>query len=295
MNFSKFNKWDSPWINIKFIIGLLIIIIVSMMGIIGSYLWDTSQAKAASTPINLPPYWIQDHPIFLPGTMEHPLGTESNGRDILSVILVGTPRSLEVGFIAAGIGMLIGTVLGFISGYFGGYVDSIIKLLTDSFITIPALAVLIVIAAHIDAIDVSSMAILLALFVWPQPTRLIRAQILTLRERGYIESAKVSGCSNFRIIFLHIAPNILPLSFLYGSIAIGWAILTEASVSFLGFGPSDVISWGYMLQDAYSSQALSLGAYIWFIPPGICIVLMVVAGFFISRGYEEILFPKIKK
>ena len=117
MNFSKFNKWDSPWINIKFIIGLLIIIIVSMMGIIGSYLWDTSQAKAASTPINLPPYWIQDHPIFLPGTMEHPLGTESNGRDILSVILVGTPRSLEVGFIAAGIGMLIGTVLGFISGF----------------------------------------------------------------------------------------------------------------------------------------------------------------------------------
>jgi peptide/nickel transport system permease protein len=94
---------------------------------------------------------------------------------------------------------------------------------------------------------------------------------------------------------MHIAPNILPLSFLYGSIAIGWAILTEASISFLGFGPSDVISWGYMLQDAYSSQALSLKAYIWFIPPGICIVLMVVAGFFISRGYEEILFPKIKE
>ena len=87
---------------------------------------------------------------------------------------------------------------------------------------------------------------------------------------------------------------ILPLSFLYGSIAIGWAILTEASISFLGFGPSNVISWGFMLQDAYSSQALSLGAYFWFIPPGICIVLMVVAGFFISRGYEEILFPRIK-
>ena len=122
----------------------------------------------------------------------------------------------------------------------------------------------------------------------------MRSQVLTLRERSYIESAKVSGCSNYRIIFVHIAPNILPLTFIYGSIAIGWAILTEASISFLGFGPSDVISWGFMLQDAYSSQALSLGAYIWFIPPGICIVLMVVAGFFISRGYEEVLFPKIR-
>ena len=140
-----------------------------------------------------------------------------------------------------------------------------------------------------------NVVIAIGLLLWPNAGRIIRSQVLTLRERGYIESAKVSGCSNFRIIFMHIAPNILPLSFLYGSIAIGWAILTEASISFLGFGPSDVISWGYMLQDAYSSQALSLKAYIWFIPPGICIVLMVVAGFFISRGYEEILFPKIKE
>ena len=89
-------------------------------------------------------------------------------------------------------------------------------------------------------------------------------------------------------------PNIMPLSLLYGSIAIGWAILTEASISFLGFGPSDSISWGGMLQDAYASQALSRGSYYWFIPPGLCIVLVVVAGFFISRGYEEILFPKLK-
>ena len=104
----------------------------------------------------------------------------------------------------------------------------------------------------------------------------------------------MSGSSSWRILFVHVAPNILPLSFLYGSIAVGWAILTEASISFLGFGPSDVVSWGYMLQDAYGSQALSRGSYAWFVPPGLCIVLVVVAGFFISRGYEEVLFPKLK-
>ena len=104
----------------------------------------------------------------------------------------------------------------------------------------------------------------------------------------------MSGASDWRIIRVHIAPNILPLSLLYGSIAIGWAILTEASVSFLGFGPSGSVSWGAMLQDAYASQALSRGSYNWFVPPGVCIVLVVVAGFFISRGYEEVLFPKLK-
>ena len=189
--------------------------------------------------------------------------------------------------------LIKGTIVGLISGYYGGWIDNIIMRLADIALGLPFLPFVIVLAAFLGPSS-WNVVIAIGLLLWPNAGRIIRSQVLTLRERGYIESAKVSGCSNYRIIFVHIAPNILPLSFLYGSIAIGWAILTEASISFLGFGPSDVISWGYMLQDAYSSQALSLGAYIWFLPPGICIVLMVVAGFFISRGYEEILFPKMK-
>jgi peptide/nickel transport system permease protein len=96
-------------------------------------------------------------------------------------------------------------------------------------------------------------------------------------------------------MFVHIAPNVLPLSFLYGSLAIGWAILTEASISFLGFGDPNVISWGFMLQDAYNSQALARQAFYWFVPPGVCIMLAVMAGFFISRGYEELLFPRLRR
>ena len=221
------------------------------------------------------------------------LGTTSNGRDIFSQLVHGSRNALYVGLTAALAVALVGTIVGLISGYFGGWLDSLIMRLADIALGIPFLPFVIVLAAFLGP-SPWNVVIAITLLAWPNSGRVIRSQVLSLRERAYIESAKVSGCSNFRIIFIHIGPNILPLSFLYGSIAIGWAILTEASISFLGFGPSDVISWGFMLQDAYSSQALSLGAYFWFIPPGICIVLMVVAGFFISRGYEEILFPRIK-
>ena len=93
---------------------------------------------------------------------------------------------------------------------------------------------------------------------------------------------------------MHVAPNILPISFLYGSIVVGWAIFAEATVSFIGLGPTDSVSWGFMLQDAFVSQALSRGSYYWFLPPGICIMLIVSAGFFISRGYEEVFMPKLR-
>tara|TARA_Y100000294_G_scaffold129195_1_gene121000 strand:- start:6 stop:857 length:852 start_codon:yes stop_codon:yes gene_type:complete len=229
----------------------------------------------------------------LPPSFEYFLGTTSNGRDIFSQLVYGSRNALAVGLSAALAVAVLGTFVGLISGYYGGWLDNLIMRLADIALGLPFLPFVIVLAAFLGPSS-WNVVIAIALLLWPNAGRIIRSQVLSLRERSYIESAKVSGCSNLRIIFVHIAPNILPLSFLYGSIAIGWAILTEASISFLGFGPSDVMSWGYMLQDAYSSQALSLRAYIWFIPPGICIVLMVVAGFFISRGYEEILFPKMK-
>ena len=133
-----------------------------------------------------------------------------------------------------------------------------------------------------------------AVLLWPNSARVIRSQVLTLRERAYVEAARVTGASSWRILFVHIAPNILPLSFVYAAIAIGWAIITEASVSFLGFGDSTSVSWGMMLQDAFSSQALSRGQYAWFVPPGLCIIFVVVAGFFISRGYEEVFMPRLR-
>jgi len=230
----------------------------------------------------------------LPGEDGFVLGTTSLGRDIFSQLVYGSQSALLIGLTAAAVVAVIGTIVGLISGYFGGVVDMMLMRLADIAFGIPFLPFVIVLAAFMEP-SIWNVVFAMALILWRDTGRVVRSQVLSLRTRAYVEAARVSGSSNLKIVFRHIAPNILPLSFLYGSIAIGWAILTEASISFLGFGDPETISWGYMLQDAYASQALSTGAYYWFIPPGVCIVLVVVAGFFISRGYEEILFPKLKE
>ncbi|MDV6227408.1 ABC transporter permease [Nitratireductor aquimarinus] len=227
-----------------------------------------------------------------PGEDGFILGTTSLGRDIFSQIVYGTRSALLIGLTAAFMVALIGSIVGLVSGYFGGWVDALLMRLADVAFGIPFLPFVIVLAAFLEP-SIWNVVIAMALVLWRDTGRVIRSQVLTLRSRSYVDAARVSGSSDFKIILRHIAPNILPLSFLYGSIAIGWAILTEASISFLGFGDPQSISWGYMLQDAFASQALAKQAYYWFVPPGVCIILVVSAGFFITRGYENLLFPKL--
>ncbi|MVA98062.1 ABC transporter permease subunit [Nitratireductor sp. CAU 1489] len=227
-----------------------------------------------------------------PGEQGFVLGTTSLGRDIFSQIVHGSRSALLIGVTAAFMVALIGSIVGLVSGYFGGWIDALLMRLADIAFGIPFLPFVIVLAAFLEP-SIWNVVFAMALVLWRDTGRVIRSQVLTLRSRGYVEAARVAGSSNLKIITRHIAPNILPLSFLYGSIAIGWAILTEASISFLGFGDPSQISWGYMLQDAFASQALAKQAYYWFVPPGICIILVVSAGFFITRGYENILFPKL--
>ncbi|WP_051644851.1 ABC transporter permease [Labrenzia sp. DG1229] len=227
-----------------------------------------------------------------PGAKGHLLGTTSLGRDIFSQIVWGARSALLVGFTAAFMVAFIGSIVGLLAGYFGGWVDAVLMRLADVAFGIPFLPFVIVISAFSEP-SIWNTVIAMGLVLWRDTGRVIRSQVLSLRSRGYVEAARVVGSSDLKIILRHITPNILPLSFLYGSIAIGWAILTEASISFLGFGDPDAISWGFMLQDAFASQALARQAYYWFIPPGLAIILVVSAGFFISRGYENLLFPKL--
>ena len=229
----------------------------------------------------------------LPPSAAHWLGTTSLGRDIFSQLILGVRPSLVVGLSAAVAVTSVGTAVGLLSGYFGGWVDQVLMRLSDIVLGLPFLPFVIVLASLLGPSN-GNIVLAVAILLWPNAARVVRAQVLTLMQRGFIDAARVTGAGHARIIAVHVAPNVLPLSFLYGSIAVGWAILTQASVAFLGFGDSDVISWGYMLQDAYASQALSSGQYIWFVPPGVCIVLVVLAGFFLSRGYENLLFPKLE-
>ncbi|MBC7812631.1 MAG: ABC transporter permease [Burkholderiales bacterium] len=227
-------------------------------------------------------------------SFEFLLGTTNIGRDIFSQLVYGSRAALLVGFSAAVAVSIIGTIIGLLSGYYGGWIDTILMRLADVAFGIPFLPFIIVLTAFLDP-SLWNIVFAMALLLWRDTSRVIRSQVLIIKEQAFISAARVSGASDMRIIFLYVAPSILPLSFLYGSLAIGWAILTEASVSFLGFGDPDAVSWGFMLQDAFLSQALSRGAYYWFIPPGICIMLTVMAGFFIGRGYEEVLFPRLRR
>jgi peptide/nickel transport system permease protein len=230
----------------------------------------------------------------LPPSREFPLGTTTLGRDVYSQLVYGSRGALLVGITAAVMVVVIGTLVGLVSGYFGGVTDTVLMRLADIAFGIPFLPFVIVLAAFLEP-SVWNVVLAMGLILWRDTARVIRSQVLTLRSRAFVEAARVAGSSHWRILFVHIAPNILPLAVLYGSISVGWAILAEASVSFLGFGDPETVTWGFMLQDAYASQALSRSAYHWFLPPGIAIVLVVVAGFFIGRGYEELLFPKLKE
>jgi peptide/nickel transport system permease protein len=230
----------------------------------------------------------------LPPTAAHWLGTTNLGRDIFSQVLFGARAALMVGFAAAFGVVVVGTLVGLLAGYYGGWVDGLLMRVTDVAFGIPFLPMAVVLVAFLGP-SIWNTVLVITVLLWRDSGRVVRAQVLSLRSRSYVEAARVLGAGHARTMFVHIAPNILPLSFLYGSLAIGWAILTEASISFLGFGDPRVISWGYMLQDAYNSQALARQAFAWFVPPGVCIMLVVMAGFFIGRGYEELLFPRLRR
>jgi peptide/nickel transport system permease protein len=228
----------------------------------------------------------------LPPSTAHLLGTTNLGRDVFSQLVLGSRPSLLVGVTAAIAVATIGSAIGLFAGYLGGWVDRTLMRLADLVLGLPFLPFVIVLVALIGPSQ-QNIVLAVAILLWPNAARVIRSQVLTLSQRQFVEAARVTGASEWRIMLVHIAPNIVPLAFLYGSIAVGWAILTQASLSFLGFGEADTISWGTMLQDAYASQALDRQQFAWFVPPGICLVLVVLAGFLVSRGYEELLFPKL--
>lgn len=229
---------------------------------------------------------------YLPVSDAHWLGTTSSGRDVLSQVIHGARAALAVGLTAAVMVVAVGTLLGLLAGYLGGWVDRVVGWLADVVLGLPFLPSMLVLAA-LTRPGTGVVILTVAALLWPNTARVIRAQVLSLRERAWVEAARVTGCSTPRIMFVHILPQVLPLAALYGSVAIGWAILAEASASFLGFGDPATISWGVMLQDAYANQALSRGAWNWFAPPGAAIMAMVLAGFLISRGSEKLLFPKL--
>lgn len=221
------------------------------------------------------------------------LGTTAEGYDVFSQLVYGARPALMVGLVAAVMTVGIGTMVGLTAGYYGGYIDDILMRLVDFVYGLPLLPTVIVLVTLLGP-GLENIILAFVLLQWRTSARIIRSLVLSLRERSFVKAARVSGASDWRIISRHIAPNVLPMAFLYGAFAIAWAILTEAGVSFLGLGDPNSVSWGVMLQSARVYSAMSFGAWWWFVPPGLCIALVVISGFLIGRGYEEIVNPELQ-
>lgn len=229
-----------------------------------------------------------------PPSADHPLGTDKAGRDVFSQLIYGARAALKIGLLSAISVAFIGMNVGLVAGYFGGYVDDALMRLVDFAYGIPFTPFIIVLVALWKPSDWTIVGAI-TLLLWRQTARVVRSQVLNLKEKPFIKSARTIGASDRRIIYRHIAPNILPLVFLYGSFAIAWAILTEAAISYLGFGDPTAVTWGQMLQAAQQSQALARDAWWWFTMPGLAIMLTVISAFLIGRGYEEQLNPELQE
>jgi peptide/nickel transport system permease protein len=277
------------WLNYKLVWGGAMVLLIAVMGPIGSVFWNTRLALPAHSPSNLPTGWQ------LGGSAAHPLGTDTLGRDILALLLVGAPASLRVGLIAAAAGLAVAIVLGFAAGYFGGWLDDIVRVLADAWVTIPALAVMVVLAAAVTHVTTGTEAFLLALFSWPTATRMLRSQVLTMRDRGYVKMARLSGVSHIRIMFAEILPNVIPYLVASFVSAMAVAILAATSLEALGLGPSQTPTLGLTIYNALAGSALLRGMWWWWGPPVVLLVVIFSGLLIMSIGLDELANPRLKR
>jgi peptide/nickel transport system permease protein len=225
---------------------------------------------------------------------DHLLGTTEQGSDVLSQLLAGARVSIVVGFAAAIISAVLGSAVGLTSGYFGGWTDRILDALENWFLVIPTLPLMIVLARLLDP-SLGVLILVIGLTSWAGTGRIVRAQVLTLRERAFVERARALGAKDRYIIKTHILPNTLPLIFANTVLIVAVAILSEAALSFLGLGDPTQISWGTMLENAFEAGAPSAEAWWYVIPPGLCITTLVLAVALLGYLFEEYINPRLRE
>jgi peptide/nickel transport system permease protein len=227
-------------------------------------------------------------------SLRHWLGTDFIGRDIFSQLLVGARIAFMVGVSAAFMSIVLGTAVGMVAGYSGIVVDTILMRLADIIMVMPTLLVVLILASLFGQLNIWTIVLLIALFRWPGVSRVIRAQTLSIKQRAFIDAARIAGASHSRIIFRHILPNVLPLALLYMTFRVTSAIIIEAALAFLGFGDPRTVSWGMMLQWVWKTGHMFQAPY-WLLPPGICISLITLSFYMIGRAMDEVIDPRLRE
>ncbi len=268
--------------NTKLVIGSCIVLAFLALAIVGPWLTD-------ATPFEF------GYPLGEPPSTEYWLGTTSPGQDVYAQFVYGLRSSFIVGALAAVIASVIGMAVGFVGGYRGGVIDDVLSMLTNIVLVIPTLAVLIIVSAYLSVGSLRSEAILIGLTSWPWAARAIRAQTFSLASREFVSLARLSGQGTTKVILREIAPNMSSYLFLTFILLFGGAVLTAATLDFLGLGPSQVMSLGLMMNTAVSNAALQLGMWWWFIPPGVGITAIVGGLYVMNVGLDEVFNPRLRR
>jgi peptide/nickel transport system permease protein len=268
--------------NRLFTAGVALLLLLYLFGLIGLLLINPKGSDMGAVPLNLSP------------SAQHPLGTDGLGRDMFAVMVIGIPNTFKIGFLAGAVGVLIGAVIGLFAGYYRGLADAIFSSFADVMLVIPSLAVLITVSAYVRVVSVELMAVIVGLLSWPLSARVIRSQTLSLRERLFVQVARLSGQNDFEIITRQILPNVtayLAASFVG---AVSGGILAAVGLEVLGLGPQNVPTIGRTLFYAFKYAALFKGMWWWWAPPVVTLAVIFTGLFWISLSLDKYANPRLK-
>jgi peptide/nickel transport system permease protein len=263
--------------------GLGLILCALLPVLLGRWLVTPAMAAVFGDVPNLPP------------SIKHPLGTQSEGRDLLAALMLGTPATLAIGLIGGGVAVLVGGTLGLVSGYRGGWIDTLIRTIVDVGMTVPPLAVLILIAVSIPRVSVPVMGLIIAATAWISVTRVTRSQVLSLRERLFIKTAQLAGMGSFRLMAFELAPNLLPLLAASFVNSVTTAILASIGLEVLGLGPRQSYTLGNTIYEAMYYTAMWRDMWWWWLPPILILILIFLGLFLLSQALDRIANPRLER
>jgi peptide/nickel transport system permease protein len=265
-------------------VGLVVLSLIVLMALAAPLIADEANLSATNTV---------DNPVWANPSDFRPMGTDNLGRPVWTQFVYGARISLLVGLAATILAVGIGSIVGIVAGYFGGLFGGFLMRTTEWFLVIPFLPLAIVLAAILGP-SIENIILVIGITSWPSTARLIRAQVLTLREREYVDRSRALGATNRHLMGRHILPNVAPLILANTTLTVPVVILYEATLSFLGLGDPANASWGKMLDNAFESGAITIEAWWYFVPPGLGILLVALSFTLIGTALEEILDPRLK-
>lgn len=268
--------------NPKFTTGSIIFLLLLVIALIGGLSVEPAQRRSGALPPRLAP------------SSEAILGTTALGQSVAVQLTEAIPNSVIVGLVAATVGTLVGALLGFVSGYFGGWVDAVLRVLIDIFLAVPSLLFLILIASLVRGVGVLTMALIIGAFAWPSPARQVRAQVLSLKERGFVQMARLSGMGRMEIILFELMPHMaqwLGANFVNAFIA---AVLAESGLSILGLGPQREMTLGMMIYWSLNFSAIFQNLWWWWITPVVTLMSLFLSLYLIHIGFDEVSNPRLR-